>query len=777
MTGRHDGGNDRLAYRLWHFKMSCRHRFALSLVYYAGPIGFRRFTPACATDAPSQYSPTQANPPHPLGQQAGQSKVFDLTNSLQNDAPESGVTPQANLDPPVKATDDHTDGRQSTLKTTATDASEGGEGGNSTSKSPPSPPSIASTTQTGSSALARPRGDEVYRPAPVPNPTIQALSQRGLYRRGVSETEHRFTCPFAAEHAAGEVNEARYFVPTEAAPYGTFYCPGTHAQERKIGALLDHLEVDRLQARCKQRVRVIQGEMHRVVSWAEQILADRGGFYRSNGSIVTLRHDPVSGDVTTEPVTEQALALHLSAASDWEKYDGRAMAWRRCDVPTIVVTNLCKSQSLDRLPSLNGLSRQPYLRRDDAALIKAPGYDEGTGIYAAFDPSEFHLPLFTRGNALAALSRLDALLSEFEFASETDRATVFSAMLTATIRDYLKVAPGFNITASSPGSGKSYLASLIGPFAGPGEARNISYPGTNEEATKVVLSLALEQPAAVCFDDMPTDWLPHGAMNRMLTNGSITERILGSSRVVTARAASFVMGTGNNIRPLRDMARRVVSIYLLPQVESAATRDYSGRPAELVREHRGRYVSDALTIVGAWIAAGRPKAEVANIAGFEDWSDLCRHSLIWLGQPDPATSLIDQISYDPDKEQLGELLYAWRDAFGERPTLVRQVLRKIDDDKNGDLHDAIMELPCVERGFVNQSRFGRYLSRNKNRIVGGLQLIEAPHSERRAWAVRPLSNHTAKPKPPAAVEPSPFLERVWQDEKAKNQPPVALPAI
>ncbi|SFR84722.1 hypothetical protein [Sphingomonas jatrophae] len=214
------------------------------------------------------------------------------------------------------------------------------------------------------------------------------------------------------------------------------------------------------------------------------------------------------------------------------------------------------------------------------------------------------------------------------------------------------------------------------------------------------------------------------------------------------------MGTGNNIRPLRDMARRVASIYLLPKTEMAATRDFTGRPADRVREARGRYVSDALTIIAAWRAAKCPKANVPNIAGFEEWSDLCRHSLIWLGEPDPATSLIEQIMHDPDREQLGNLLLAWKDAFGQRGTLVRQVLKHIDNDKHGDLHDAVMDLPCVERGFVNQSKFGRYLARNRNRIVNGLQLLEAPHSERRAWAVMAVSSEPAAALPvmPAAPE-------------------------
>ena len=650
----------------------------------------------------------------------------------------------------------------------ASEDTEGGKVERESSNSPSSPPSTAPAREDVSAMPLAPLGDEVYRPAPTTNPVIDALIKRGLYRHNVSANAHHITCPWADEHHPGERREAYYHAPSEAVPLGSFFCPCAHSDHRRIGNLLHFLEVDRKAARCKPLIRVLQGEMHRIVVAAEKVLAFRDDLYRSNGSIVRLKLDAASGDVTTEPVTEQSLAVQLSADCDWEKFDARSDEWRRCDVPTSVVSNLLKTQTGQHLPVLTGLVRQPHLRRGDGVLVTEAGFAAGSGIYAAFDPADFHIPMLTKENAHQALRRLQSLLVEFEFAGEADRATVCSAMLTASIRDYLNVAPGFNITASSPGSGKSYLASVIAPFAGPGDARNMSYPGTNEEATKVVLSLALEQPAAVCFDDMPTDWLPHGAMNRMLTNGSVTERILGSSRVVTARASSFIMGTGNNIRPLRDMARRVASIYLLPQVESAATRDYDGRPAEEVRQNRGRYVSDALTIIAAWKAAGSPKADVPNVAGFGQWSDLCRHSLIWLGEPDPATSLIQQINHDPDKEQLGDLLFAWRDAFGDKPTLVRQVLKHIDEHKRGDLYDAVMELPCVERGYVNQSRFGRYLGRNKNRIVNGLQLVEAPHSERRAWAIVPISTHPRKPLPIIPDQPIERFENVWQDLKAEQ---------
>ena len=643
---------------------------------------------------------------------------------------------------------------------------EGGEGGKAAADDslPPSPPSPPSPEPPQEDVpLPRParRGDDLYRPAPATNPVLSALKRAGLYRFSTGSGSHIITCPWAAEHAAGDARATYYREPIFDAPSGEFDCPCSHDIPRSTGAFLDQLGVDRMDARCKPRIRIKDGEPHRLVAAAERVLATRGDIYRSNGIPVQIRTDLETGDVAAEALSEQSLYMHLSSGSDWEKFHSQSEEYRSCDIPTRIVNTLLKAQDQGILPELKGLARQPFFRRGRGGLVMRPGYDEASGVYAAFDPVNFDLPDPTRENAAAALDRLKGLLWEFEFAANTDRAATLCMMLTASIRDYLPLAPAFNITASSPGSGKSYLASVISPFAGPGQPRNISYPTTNEEASKVVLSIAMEKPAVVLFDDMNGDWLPHGALNRMLTSGTVSERMLGTNRVITAPASSLVIGTGNNIRPLRDMGRRVASIYLLPRTEAAAMRTFAGRPDEEVRRNRSRYVSDALTIVRAFEEAGRPLSDAPNVVGFEEWSTLCRHSLMWLGEPDPASSLIAQISHDPDAELLGDLLRAWATTFAEKPTMVRQVLQHIERNDQGDLHDAIMELPCVERDHVNQSKFGRYLGRNKNRIVAGLQLVEAPHSERKAWAVKRIGRPLDKPTPSIFVEEEVVPEQAW----------------
>ena len=152
----------------------------------------------------------------------------------------------------------------------------------------------------------------------------------------------------------------------------------------------------------------------------------------------------------------------------------------RTDPPARVVCMVHKGQSYDHLPTLNGLARSTVLSEGGLGLVSTPGYDPATGVYGVFDPDEFPIPEFTEEAAREALAGMKELVEEFHFNGPGDRSAALSAMLTAAIRSSLPVAPAFSISASSPGSGKSYLGSLLAPFAGPGEPSNVSYPTTSE---------------------------------------------------------------------------------------------------------------------------------------------------------------------------------------------------------------------------------------------------------------------------------------------------------
>ncbi len=224
---------------------------------------------------------------------------------------------------------------------------------------------------------------------------------------------------------------------------------------------------------------------------------------------------------------------------------------------------------------------------------------------------------------------------------------------------------------------------------------------------------------------MDTDWIPHGIIKRMLTAEHITDRILGVSKTATVSTRTLFLGSGNNVGPIRDLLRRVLTIHIDPRCATPATMTYSSSPVDKVRQNRGVYVTAVLTIIQAWRRAGMPRAKVDSIVTFGGaWSDYCRYPLMWLGLPDPATALLEQVRQDPDGDALGGLMTEWYAEFGSTPTTVRRAVERANCVAP-DLLDAILEFPVEERGEINRSKLGWFLKKNANRIVGGFEFQQA----------------------------------------------------
>lgn len=594
--------------------------------------------------------------------------------------------------------------------------------------------------------------DEVLTLKAAENPIITALKSRGLYKTPLGEGKHDITCPWVAEHTDANDSGAAYYEPDDQYSVGGFHCFHSHGEQYRIAQLAVNLNVPLSVAKNKSCIRVVNGELHRVVAAAEKVLVLRGRHFQYGGLVVSIATDSATGNPTIKETKLAALTKELSQATDWEKYSEKLGGYVPCDPPTRHVGILADAQHYEHLPALEGLARQPYFRESDGVLITQSGYDPVSKIFGVFDAKQFAMPNPTLEAARAALALLMDLLSEFHFVSDTDRAAAASAFFTAATRQSYDFAPGFHLKAAVFGSGKSYLCETIGYFTGPSGTEKVSYPKTSEEATKVILALLLKNPAGIEFDDMDTDWIPHGVINRMMTSAKITDRILGVSKTATVSTRTLVLGSGNNVGPIRDLLRRVLTIHIDARCANPAMLTYTKQPAEMVRKNRGKYVSAVLTIILAWRSAGSPRVGAGSIVTYGGaWSDYCRYPLTWLGLPDPVTSLLDQIKTDPDAEALGNLMKAWLAEFGGAVTPIRKVVERATATTSNDLLDAIREFPIEERGVMNNSKFGWLLKKNANRIVAGYAFQRATGDGRVAWQVVAV-NASAAPLSPAVTD-------------------------
>ena len=580
-------------------------------------------------------------------------------------------------------------------------------------------------------------GDPVWIPRPEENSVLAALRNRGLYKAPLGDGKHDITCPWVKEHT-GEVNGGTaYFEPDDNWPIGGFKCLHGHCAERHVRDLLRFVDIEVNAARMKPTIRVMAGEIHRVVDAAERELAHSRRHYQRGGLIVTVVTDPGTRETRVQDISAPALVRALAGAATWERFDGRAEDWLRTDPPARHAAVLFESTSYNHLPVLSGLARQPYLR-PDGSLMTAAGYDPSSGMFGVFDAREFSIPDNpSRADALGALALLQDLLTEFSFPQETDLAAALSAMLTAAVRPSLAHAPMFHARAHMVGSGKSYLCELITAFGTPQRGTPTTFPADDEECRKLLLAELLRAPAVIEFDNLTGDLVAHKSLCTALTSEHMSGRILGVSKTATVSTRALFLSSGNNVGPVQDMTRRCISIHLDPGCEVPAARSFT-RP-ELVRDvllERGRYVAAALTIVRAWIVAGRPKADCKSMAGYGDWSDLCRQPLLWLGLADATESVFEAMAEDPDRETLDRLLTGWQSAFGRTAAMVRDAIRaSAFGDEHAELREVLHDI-ADERGEINRRRLGWWIRRHAGRIVDGRRFVRASgNRSAEAWRV------------------------------------------
>jgi hypothetical protein len=276
---------------------------------------------------------------------------------------------------------------------------------------------------------------------------------------------------------------------------------------------------------------------------------------------------------------------------------------------------------------------------------------------------------------------------------------------------------------------------LITAFATPQRGTPTAFPSDDEECRKLLLAELLRAPAVIEFDNLTSDILPHKSICTALTSEFMSGRILGLSKTATVCTRALFLSSGNNVVPIRDMSRRCLTINLNPGVEIPAARTYK-RPNLIseILQNREHYVSAALTIIRGWIVAGMPKTECKALAGFDDWSNLCRQPLLWLGYSDPASAIFEAIKEDPDREQLGRLLIAWRAVFGNAPTMVREAVSKSTfSGDNMELKEILHDI-ADERGEINRHRLGRWIKRHEGQIVDGLRFTRCSgHTSAERW--------------------------------------------
>lgn len=332
------------------------------------------------------------------------------------------------------------------------------------------------------------------------------------------------------------------------------------------------------------------------------------------------------GSVKIVPVDAQWLAYEAGRVGRFRKGN------RSASPPTVLMAMVIAAADDFPFPPLTAVSLTPLLDRDE------PGYDEATGIYLDFPLGFFPMApqVPTRAQAESALAALLHPLRCFPFVNLEARAVAVAGMLAAVIRAGLRTCPMFLFDAPAARTGKTKLAEMLGMLALGTSPAAIAYAGRADEDEKRLDSVLRAGDQVLLIDNVSAD-IEGDALCSMLTNETVQLRTLGKSETVKVSTRTLVIATGNNLRLRGDVAHRALLCRLDAKMANPDERAFDFDPVDEVRRDRGALVMAALTLLRAYRAAGRPDMGLKPFGGFSDF-DLIRGALVWLGQPDPAST-------------------------------------------------------------------------------------------------------------------------------------------
>jgi hypothetical protein len=408
------------------------------------------------------------------------------------------------------------------------------------------------------------------------------------------------------------------------------------------------------------------------------------------------------------PVNAERLAQVTGSVIDFRRYDKRQEAYRSCPPPRDLMHHMMARGVRSKLRRINFLATTPMMR-PDGSILATPGYDPATEVYLVpgFDlPSIPECP--TQEEGLKALQFAEKLFSECAFADKgpgypftsVGLSAALSVVVAGVARLLMSGIPMLTSTAATPGSGKSFIGTLIGIWLTGREipVSNVAVGSAGELDKR--LTAGLLGGAPMIHLDNCNGKLDSELLCQILTERSVAVRPLGVSEEVTLSGMPLVLANGNNVQVDENLARRTLLVELDARMEKPELRHFHLRPDYLLRENRGAYVAAILTALRAYLLAlkrGDAKPIAPAVGSFDGWSDYSRSLMVWYGYRDPVEAMAIAQAEDPEKAARGAIFKGLHVLFGDRPFTASEVVQRIEAAE----YDVLDERPA-ESGVCAQ---------------------------------------------------------------------------
>jgi putative DNA primase/helicase len=387
------------------------------------------------------------------------------------------------------------------------------------------------------------------------------------------------------------------------------------------------------------------------------------------------------------------------------------------------------------LPVLRYLVFGPYVTAT-GVLHVSPGYSaESQLFYQPRGKLDLAIPSTpSPQEILEARARLQDVIGDFGFVNQASLAHAVALAIVPFVQELIDgPTPLHVIDKPTPGSGGGLLMdALLWPALGR-PAPKMTAPRDESEWRRTVVTMLLCGSQVIGLDNI-RERLESPALASALTEATVVDRIVGSSKAAEIDARRIWVAVGNNLEFSGEMARRAIPIRIDPCVENPELRTGFKyvRLRRHLAKHRTELVQAALVIVQAWIAQGRPTGK-RTLGSFESWSDVMGGILQVAGLPGFLDDLLDTQPSDPLETAWKGFIALWWEKHHQSEVGVTVLLGLLADHA-----DLLAELDLAAPNVDPKNRLGKRLSERRNRVFGGYQLRRAaPIHGANRWRLAP----------------------------------------
>jgi hypothetical protein len=511
---------------------------------------------------------------------------------------------------------------------------------------------------------------------------------------------------------------------------------------RQIAASDGHR--DRPQIIVNQDPGTVTAETRRAlttVNWPPELFRSGGGLSRTGLDD--------EGRVVITPLTPPAIRAELAARMRWVKKtkDGLSPA----GVPPIAVDDLATHADQlggDRgVPVLTQVVTAPVFA-PDGTLVTQPGYIPAARAW--YEPVDGMVvqpvsPAPSWEEVQKAKWLLHGeLLGDFPFDTAASRQHALGTLLLPFVQMMIDgPMPLHAADAATPGTGKGLLQKAL-MYPALGRMPPARPPVLNDEAelAKRLLAALLAGHQVIRWDNV-RHTVDSATLSMVLTEPVFEDRVLGLSRDATVPVRAIFMINGNNLSFSQEIARRVVPVRLdvsaYPAQAAHAERPWERRQfrhpdlLKWAKAHRSELVWAALTLIQAWIAAGKPGCS-RTLGGYEAWSQVAGGIVEHSTRNEQGVADcwflagLEQMYADAvsDRDEMLTFLEAWAGQLGWRPVTITQLLY-------GPLLVADpFGIDTSKSTRSQETAIGYRLGKIRGQVHGGFQVVK----DGRMWRLR-----------------------------------------